>query len=265
MANANNVNDLTVIREVTPHITTLSVPFSLLGQVKVGGRATIVRLENNVLAVFCPVPLSPMVRKRIDLLGKVQYIVALNIEHHLYISSWAKAFPSASVIGMEGLPQKREKSATTKGTQFAHVVTKQQHKSSVSAEFNSAFEWEYLHAHQNKELVFLHKKSGTLIEADLIWNLPATEQYSKSTEDPTSGVLTKCAGGILNTRGDMVWQKRNLWYVAGAKDREAFAVSVKKIHGWNFDRIIPCHGDVIELGGKAVYDRLTEWFRDGKP
>jgi len=161
------------------------------------------------------------------------------------------------------LPEKREKSEATKGVKFSHVFSSGQ-QSSISAEFDAEFDYEYIHAHQNKEVVFLHKPSATLIEADLIWNLPATEQYSRSPEDPKSGLLTKFTGGILNTKGDMAWQKRNLWYVAGAKDREGFAESCKKIHDWDFDRIVPCHGDVIEVGGKATFDRATEWFREGK-
>lgn len=28
------------------------------------------------------------------------------------------------------------------------------------------------------------------------------------------------------------------------------AVAAKKVSAWDFDRVIPCHGDVIETGGK---------------
>ena len=35
-----------------------------------------------------------------------------------------------------------------------------------------------------------HKPSRTMIEADLLFNLPATEQFSKSGTDPRSGILT---------------------------------------------------------------------------
>lgn len=54
---ANKLGDVVVIREVTPNVTTLSIPFKLFGKVKVGGRGTLVRLQNGSLAVFCPVPL----------------------------------------------------------------------------------------------------------------------------------------------------------------------------------------------------------------
>jgi hypothetical protein len=253
-----------VIRDIVPGITTLSVPFELAGRVKTGGRGTIVRLSTGSLAIFSPVCLTPEVRAKTESLGTLRYIVALNIEHHLFISSWVEAFPGADVICMEGLPEKREKNEATKGVKFTHVFTSQSKTNmKISAEFDSEFQYEFLNSHQNKELVFLHQPTGTLIEADLIFNLPATEQYSKTVKAADSGFLTKLAASILHTRGDIIWQKRILWYLSGAKDRGGFALSVQRMRQWSFDRIIPCHGDVIETGGKAVLDRVTEWFREG--
>ena len=254
-----------VIREVTPSITTLSVPFTLPGGVKAGGRGTIVRLSTGSLAVFSAVTLTREVQAKVESMGRLRYIVALNIEHHLSISSWAKAFPDADVIGMEGLPEKREKNEGTKGVRFKHVFTVQNKKRmSISAEFDAEFEYEYIDSHQNKELVFMHKSTGTLMAADLIFNLPAIEQYSKSEENPNSGLLTKLSGNLLHTRGDVLWQKRILWYVSCSNNREGFAESAKRIHEWDFERIIPCHGDVIETGGKNIFARTTVWFREGK-
>jgi len=40
----------------------------------------------------------------------------------------------------------------------------------------------YFPGHVNKEIAVLHVPSKTLVEADLYFNLPPTEQYSKSTQ-----------------------------------------------------------------------------------
>ena len=166
---------------------------------------------------------------------------------------------------MEGLPEKREGDEATKGIKFAHVFSaKNKRDMQISPEFDAEFDYEFVHSHQNKELVFLHKPTRTMIEADLIFNLPATEQYSKSGMNANSGIFTKLFGSIMNTRGDMIWQKRFLWYAAGGKDRAGFAESAKKINAWDFDRIIPCHGDVIETGGKSILRNATAWFVEGK-
>ena len=254
-----------VIRDVTPNITTFSVPFLRFGHLKFGGRGTIVKLQTGFLAVFSPVALTTEVKSKVQSMGTVKYLVAPDFEHHIFISPWSKEYPQAEVVGMEGLPEKREGDPATKGVKFSHVFSASNKKDTkVSPEFDAEFDYEYVHSHQNKELVFLHKPTRTMIEADLVFNLPATEQYSKTGLNANSGVLTKIFGAIMNTRGSALWQKRFLWYAAGGKDRKGFAESVAVMTKWDFDRIIPCHGDVIETGGKTIFNNLMQWFSEGK-
>jgi len=254
-----------VIRDLTPTLTTLSVPFLRFGRLKIGGRGTLVKLQTGNVAVFSPVALTPAVKDKVRSLGQIKYIVAPDIEHHIFLSTWVNEYPDAEVIGMEGLPEKREGDPATKGTKFAHVFSASNKLDlTISPEFDAEFSYEYFHTHGNKELVFLHKPTRTLIEADLLFNLPATEQFSKTGLNPNSGFLNKLFGGIMHTRGDMIWQKRILWYGVGGKGRQAFGESANRIKAWDYDRIIPCHGDVIETGGKAIMDRATAWFTGGK-
>ena len=254
-----------VIRDVTPVITTLSTPFLRFGHIKFGGRGTLVKLNSGNLAVFSPVALTPAVKSKVASMGTLKYIVAPDFEHHIFISPWAKEYPQAELIGMEGLPEKREADPDSKGYKFAHIFSKSNKLDmQISPEFDQEFSYEYIHSHQNKELVFLHKPSRTMIEADVLFHLPATEQFSRSGVDASSGILTRIFGGMMNTRGNMIWQQRFLWYGAAGKDRAGFGASVKRIDQWDFDRIIPCHGDVIETGGKDVWHKLTDWFRQAK-
>ena len=133
----------------------------------------------------------------------------------------------------------------------------------VDEEFDAEFDVEYVGSHANKELVLCHKPDRTLIEADMMFNLPAREQFSRTGEDPTSGALTKLFIGLQNTMGAATWQKRFLWYVASSGDRKGFSESAKKIASWDFDRIIPCHGDVIETGGKDIFKKVFQWHLQG--
>jgi len=253
-----------VIRDITPNITTLSVPFLRFGHLKIGGRGTIVKLATGSLAVFSPVVFTPDVKSKVSSLGTVKYIVAPDFEHHIFLKLWAQEYPQAEIIGVDGLPEKREADPETKGTKFEHVFTPSNKRDlRISPEFDNEFDYEYVHSHKNKELVFLHRPTRTMIEADLIFNLPATEQYSKTGANPTSGILTNLFASIMNTRGDAIWQQRFLWYLSASKDRKAFAESVNVIRKWDFDRLIPCHGDVIETGGKDVFNKLIKWFAEG--
>ncbi|KAL8699271.1 MAG: hypothetical protein Q9201_006096 [Fulgogasparrea decipioides] len=253
-----------VIRKVTPNIITCSAPFNRFGRFKVGGRGTIVRLQSGALAVFSPTSLTPDVRTTVENLGNnVVYLTAMDFEHHIFLTEWAKAYPSAKILGVDGLPEKREKNGETAGTKFFHVWTQKNKEGlRVDPEFDKEFDYEYVGSHANKELVFCHKPDRTLIEADMMFNLPAHEQYSRTGEKATDGVLTRFFTSFQNTVGAATWQKRFLWYVASAPDRKGFNASVRKINGWDFDRIIPCHGDVIETGGKDVFRRLFAWHLD---
>ena len=192
--------------------------------------------------------------------NNVGYIAALDYEHHIFVSEWAKAFPSAKLMAVDGLPEKREKDPVAAGNKFQYVWT-QKNKASMKIDpvFDSEFDYEYVGSHANKELVFCHKPDKTLIEADMMFNLPAREQFSKTSQDSTSGILTKLFIGLQNTVGAATWQKRFLWYVASSGDRQGFNQSASKIASWDFDRIIPCHGDVIDSGGKGIFRKVFEW------
>lgn len=111
--------------------------------------------------------------------------------------------------------------------------------------------------HANKEIAFLHKPSRTLINADLVFNLPAHEQYSKTGTNAQSGIYSKIINNFLNTRPGK-GQQRFIWY-ACVKDKISFNESAKIVAGWDVEKIIPCHGDVIEGDGKAVFRRLFAW------
>ncbi|KAL5117625.1 hypothetical protein ACEQ8H_004518 [Pleosporales sp. CAS-2024a] len=255
-----------VIRDVVPRqITTLSVPFWRFGRIKIGGRSTIVRLQSGALAVFSPVALTDDVKAKVAELGQVKYIAALDAEHHLFLGPWHAAYPAAHVLGPETLREKRAKQHN-EAVPFTFVFRAPDGAappvSSISPEFDAEFDWEYVHGHVNKEIVFHHRPSRTLIQADLLFNLPATEQFSRAGVDAQSGVLTRVFGALQSAAGEAVWQKRIIWYGTSRGDRGAFHQSVARIHTWPFERIVPCHGDVIEGNAKSVFEKVFGWHLD---
>ncbi|KAK1758516.1 glutamyl-tRNA amidotransferase [Echria macrotheca] len=253
-----NPSAVMVIRDVTPNVVTLSVPFLRFGKIPVGGRGTIVRLTSGALAVFSPVALTPEVKAKVESLGgNVQYLIAPDMEHHIFISDWAKAYPAAKLIGPDGLPEKRKGMTDEKiGKEEFAVVYKADTKrqTSVSAEFDADFEVEYVDGHANKEIVLFYKPEGVLIEADLMFNLPPTEQYSRvpEAERPKPGLLAKFFSSAQTVEGK--GQKRLLWHAISRGNRLSFNESVQRIDKWDIKTIVPCHGDVIEKNAKGVFD-----------
>jgi hypothetical protein len=251
-----------VTRSVTPDIKTFSTPFLRFGRVKIGGRGTAVRLSSGSSAIFSPTALTPTVRAEMASLGPTKYLVALDQEHHIFLEEWHKAFPEAKVIAPETLPAYRDKQGYFKIPEANwKLFTARESKAgtlSVDADFDGDFDFTYVDGHANKEIVFNHRKSGTLIEGDLLFNLPANEQFSKSGIDPNTGVLSKVFNWLNNTKGEALSQRRLIWYGI-AQDKLAFNREVARISGWKFDRIVPCHGDVVESGGKGIFDKVMEW------
>lgn len=271
---SSSIEDQMVIRELVPGVTTLSVPFSRGGIIKFGGRATIVQLPTG-LAVFNPVHLTPTVQSHLTKLSKpVQYLIAPDIEHHIHLSAWATSFPSAQILAPEGLAEKRaSQNSSNKAItilNFFKIFTKAEKESApagkipVDPTFDAEFEVEYMESHVNKELVFLHKKSRTLIEADVLFNMPATEQYSKSGESATAGFLSGLFAKATTTQGSAIWQKRMAWYLFSAKDRTSWDKSLQRIDTWDFVNIVPAHGDSIVGDGKEVFRKVFGWHLGGK-
>jgi len=119
--------------------------------------------------------------------------------------------------------------------------------------FEDDIKWCFFPGFMTKEVAFFHKNSKSLIEADLLFNLPPKEQYSRSNK-MTFHLLT----GRFNP-----WSyahKRAVWSLGS--DKEAMKRDAKIVAGWDFERVIPCHGDVIENDGDKAWREAFKWYLD---
>ncbi|KAI1764411.1 hypothetical protein GGR53DRAFT_520366 [Hypoxylon sp. FL1150] len=266
----SNPADVAVIRNITPNVVTVSVPFARFGMIRVGGRGTIIRLTSGALAVYSPVALTPETQAKIaELGGDVRYIIAGDMEHHIFLSEWAHAYANAKLLGPKGLAEKRagvrdDERIGSEPFAFEWDASNAR-DNGVDAAFAADFDVEFVGAHPNKEVVLLYKPDGVLIQADLLFNLPAIEQYSRvpAAEKSAHGLLNRIFEGANNTSGDAKGLKRFLWYVISRGDRAGFNESVRRIDGWDFDTIIPCHGETVVGGGKALFRKAFEWHLQG--
>ncbi|KAI1346688.1 hypothetical protein F5Y01DRAFT_297323 [Xylaria sp. FL0043] len=268
-----NPSSVQVIRNVTPNVVTVSVPFLRFEKIPIGGRATIIKLTSGAIAVFSPVALTDEVKAKVaELGGNVGYLIAGDLEHHIFLTQWKTEYPAAKLIGPKGLPERRK--AVTNDPMigkeefdFLYDETNA-HSAAISDEFAADFEVEMVNAHPNKEIVLFYKPEKVLIEADLMFNLPPTEQYSKvpEAEKKGGGLLKKIFYSLNSTAGPAKGHKRLLWYAIsnGNKDRNGFNESVKRIYGWDWTTLIPCHGDTIEGTGKEVFGKIFDWHINGK-
>lgn len=238
-----------VIREVTQGIWTFSKPFNRFGWLPIGGRSTAIRLKNGGVWLLASTPMSPETKETLDKLGPVQYIVGADAVHHLYLGDYKKAYPTAKLIA----PKDAIKRHGDPDLKFDGVwgtdppETQYGFEDEVKACYFSGF--------KNKDVAFLHIPSKTLIEADLLFNLPATEQYSKTVKSGRIPILG--TGGFYP--GSWIHSKL-IWNMG--LDKEAMRRDARTVASWDFDRIIPCHGDVIETDGKKAWKEVFKSFLD---
>ncbi|RKF54464.1 hypothetical protein GcM3_209016 [Golovinomyces cichoracearum] len=257
-----------LVTRFSPEITTISGPFERYGKVKIGYRATIVEYSKGKLAVFSPCPLTSTVINEIN--GRnVRFLIAPDLEHHIFIQSWKQSFPEASLIGPKSLYDKRvsmhKKDKNILPLQwYALYTAANKQNMHIEENFDKVFDCEFIDGHINQEMVYLHKPSKTLIQADLIWNLPAKEQYSlvEHKSSNSQRYLSSIVSKMLNINGSAIGQRVISWYLF-AKNRESFNLSIKRIQTWDFENIIPCHGDLISGNGKEIFNKLMKWHLQG--
>ncbi|EGY19862.1 uncharacterized protein VDAG_01878 [Verticillium dahliae VdLs.17] len=248
-----NPADVMVIRDVTPNITTFSVPFLRFGTIKVGGRGTLVRLSTGTLAIFSPVALTDDVRAKIAALGTTS------------------ALRDVKLMGPAGFPEKRAPAGIQRrqvpGRPFCRRLrgrSSQARPPHRPRPFDADFDYEFVDAHPNKELVFYFRPDRVLIQADLFFNLPATEQYSRVPDaQKAPGLADRLFGSLQTTEGDGKWARRVQWHLFSAKDRKGYSESVRRIAEWDFETVIPCHGDTMVGDGKERFLKVFAWHLNG--
>ncbi|KJA26801.1 hypothetical protein HYPSUDRAFT_132423 [Hypholoma sublateritium FD-334 SS-4] len=238
----------TVIREVAPGVVIFSRPFARFGVWPVGGRSTAIKLRSGGVWVLASTPLDAETKAKLQEMGPVKYIVSADAVHHLYLGDFKKEYPEAKLIAPEAAIIRHD----DKDLKFDGVWG----RDPIDAKYGFEDDIEHLYfpGFENKDVAFLHKPSKTLIEADLLFNLHSVkEQYSRTKQSPRFLGI----GGLRFGPNSWIYP-RLLWSQGTNKDemkRDARTVS-----GWDFDRIIPCHGDVIETGGKKAWNTAYKLY-----
>jgi hypothetical protein len=219
------------LRELVPDLLwTRQMPLRLFG-VELGTRMSVVRLsvDGGGLWLHSPVALDRSLRETLDGLGRVRFVVCPNLGHHMFATGYFAAYPDAGFYAAPGLPEKRT------DLPFNGVLG-----DAPEPGWARDLEQTIFRGNQMvREVVFCHQESGTLILADLV-----------QSADSGGPLLTRLVKRLMGT------YKRPglpLPFRFGFRDKAAARASVERILSWEFDRILLCHGPIVESGGKAVF------------
>ncbi|KAJ3572923.1 hypothetical protein NP233_g2758 [Leucocoprinus birnbaumii] len=237
----------TVIREVTRNVWTFSRPFSRFGVIPFGGRSTAIKMKDGGVWILASTPLDDETKATLNRLGPVRYIVGADAVHHLFLGQYKKEYPSAKLIAPEAAYARLEDKSLKFDGAWGQDPTETKYG------FEDDIKSCYFDGFKNKDVAFFHPESKTLIEADLLLNLPCNEQYSKA----------KSGGGKLPFMNVNPWSwlhSRIVWSLG--VDKEAMKRDARTVASWDFERIIPCHGDVIEEKGKEAWENVYKFYLD---
>ncbi len=224
-----------MLRPVAEDIYALEVPFRT-GGLELGGRMTVIRLPGGGLWIHSPVRLEAAARAAVEALGAVRYLVAPNLMHHLHLRDWAAAYPDARVVALSGLRRKQPELridvelGDTPDAGYGQVI-KQHHVHGIP---------------RVEEFVFLHRPSRTLLVTDLAFHIRESPSWLTRTYLRLSGTYGKLAPTML---------LKSLM-----KDRAALRASLDVVLSLDFERVVVCHGEVLERGGREALRSGFAWL-----
>jgi hypothetical protein len=221
-----------MLRPLADDIHVHTVDFRI-GAFDLGGRMTVVRLPDGGLWVHSPVRFSPEVRAAVDTLGPVRFLVAPNLMHHLALPDWAAAYPDAKVAAPAGLRRKRPELridlelGDTPDAGWAGVIDQVPVRGMPKLD----------------EFLFFHRPSRTVLVTDLAFNIHQTGSWLTRTY----------------LKLNKAWQRLSPTVITRSviQDKAAVRASVQQALAWDVERVVVCHGDVVERGGReALADGL---------
>lgn len=196
----------------------------------IGTRMTVLRLRGGELFLHSPVPLDAVTREALDRLGPTRWVIGPSKVHHLYLGDYVRAYPAAQLWGAPGLPEKRP------DLHFHSVLD----ETSAGAWGGEILLHVFRGAPALNEVVFLHPSSRTLLLTDLAFNVRSAARNRARLFHWLVGATDRF--GPHRLVRSMI------------RDRRAARRSLDAILGWDFDRIIVTHGEVLETGGRSCLE-----------
>jgi Domain of unknown function (DUF4336) len=223
------------LQEVAADLWVTEGPLRYFG-FEMGRRMAVIRLTGGELLVHSPAELTHEIRNELDTLGDVRFVVpASNLHGHLYIEQYCDAYPGARLFAARGLASKRT------DLSFDGELTETPDRAWADDLDQTTFDHRRL-----TEVEFFHHKTRTLITGDLCFNIGP--KWPFKTRLLAWGPRMKPRLGPTTA------------FRQGIADRGAARRSLKRILEWDFDRILPGHGEIVDKDAKAAFNDGFAWL-----
>jgi hypothetical protein len=192
-------------------------------------RMTGVRLPDGSMWLHSPISLDDTDVRQLEALGPVRHLVAPSLIHTLFLAEARRRWPEARLYGVPGLRSKLPELP----------IDEDLGPHAPDAWQGALRPFPIEGAPGLNEVVFLHAPSRTLLVTDLVFNVL----------DPAN-LQTELMMWITGTRRAL--RSSRLWAWRFTEDRAAVAQSVRRVLEQDFERVVPCHGEIVTHDGQRA-------------
>lgn len=201
-------------------------------------RMAVLRLSDGGLFIWSPTAVSDAARAEIDALGAVRFLVTPTAMHHLALPAWRAAYPDARLYAAPG---SRERAG--------HIAFDDDLGDAPPQAWASEIDQVLVRGNRiATEAVFFHRKSRTVLIADLL------QQFPPGWFTGWRALVARLDRMI----GDE--PQTPMKFRLAFSDRTAARASLKHILDWPAEKVVIAHGAPVISQGQAFLKRAFGWL-----
>ena len=205
-------------------------------------RMVVVRLSNGDLVLHSPVRYSPALRRELERLGTIKFLLAPSIAHRMFLLDWQRELPQARTFAARGLSARRQvRSAGIRIDRELGDVTPE--------EWAADLETVSVNAPMFCEIDLFDRRSRTLVLTDLVQNLDPA--HLSPANEAAVNLL-----GVAKPDGKAPVYLRLLLRLGGRSVRAA----AERLLSLAPERVIFAHGEWFQTDGTARLRQSLRWL-----
>src|SRR3569833_1042485 len=212
-----------------------------LGRIQLPVRMTVIRLGNGALLLHSPIPYSIALRRELELVGRIEWLVAPSIAHWMYVKEWQKAVPQAVTFAVPGLRLRQQVQAS--GMRIDRELSDE-----APAQWNGEIEVVLLSAPWYAECALFHVASRTLVLTDVVQNI------DPSSLPPAARAVGRLLGNTQPRAMAPVYL-RALLRLGG----RGFQRAAARLVSFAAERVVFAHGQWFDRNGRARLQHSLRW------
>jgi Domain of unknown function (DUF4336) len=203
-------------------------------------RMTIIRLQDGSIWVESPVPLDQETLNEIRDLGPLNYAVACTQRHVWRLKGWHDQFPETQLWAPGLTSIKTKPDPIPVKDVWTDTPFRGWAEDLEQLVFRGSFAL--------KEVLFLHRRSRTLILGDLIQVNPMLKGR------PIRNLVFRLLGAAV-PRGGVALDIR-----LSFRNKDLARQSLDQLLSWDFDKIVISHGDCVTKDAKVFIEDAFRWL-----